>query len=294
MDLKKISNLIKTKRKELGITQEELSEKLFVTEKAISRWETGRGTPDISLLIPLARELKIDVSELLSGEVKRKNNIEKVIEYNNYKKIEKNNIYFKLTIFSYIISIFIFLIYLRIEYYPDIELNYFIRLLFTIISSSFIIFGNKIYSNYYVEKLDEKKKISNISKLIVFIYYVIMLINMTFFARYIIYTGINLIPFKSISETLHSSIYYIIINFFGNLLIFIPFEYFFIEFTNNKKLSTNLLFIIGLNIIIESIQYIFKVGVFDIDDIILNSLGMFIFYVLYTKKHLKCVVHPIW
>ena len=57
MDLNKISNFIKLKRKELGITQEELANKLFITEKAISRWETGRGTPDISLLIPLAKEL---------------------------------------------------------------------------------------------------------------------------------------------------------------------------------------------------------------------------------------------
>lgn len=41
MDLNKISNFIKTKRKELGLTQEELAEKLFITEKSISRWETG-------------------------------------------------------------------------------------------------------------------------------------------------------------------------------------------------------------------------------------------------------------
>ena len=68
MDLNKISNFIKTKRKKLGITQDELAEKLFVTEKAISRWETGRGTPDISLLLPLSKELNVEVSELLNGE----------------------------------------------------------------------------------------------------------------------------------------------------------------------------------------------------------------------------------
>ena len=79
MNLNKISSLIKKKRKSLGMTQTELANKLFVTEKAVSRWETGRGTPDISLLIPLSKELNIDVSELLNGE---ENNIEKVIEYN--------------------------------------------------------------------------------------------------------------------------------------------------------------------------------------------------------------------
>ena len=102
MDLNKISNFIKTKRKELGITQDELAEKLFVTEKAISRWETGRGTPDISLLLPLSKELNIDVSELLNGEEnkKSKNDIEQLIEYNEITKVNKYNFQFRLTIFS--------------------------------------------------------------------------------------------------------------------------------------------------------------------------------------------------
>lgn len=288
MDLKKISNLIKSKRKELGITQEELANKLFVTEKAVSRWETGRGTPDISLLIPLAKELQIDVSELLSGETKEKNNIESVIEYNNQIRKEKHNKYFMFTIVSYVISIMIFLFYLRFDYDPNIELNYFIRLTYTVISSIFIIIGNKIYSNYYVEKIEDKKKISTISKVIIFIYYVIMLINMSFLARYRTMTGVNLIPFKTINETLKSSsLYYLIINTLGNIFIFIPFEYFFIEFTKNKRMIINLIFIITACTSIEIIQYVFKVGVLDIDDIILSTLGMFIFYILYTKKHLK-------
>ena len=288
MNLNKISNLIKSKRKELGITQEELANKLFVTEKAVSRWETGRGTPDISLLIPLAKELQIDVSELLSGETKEKNNIESVIEYNNQIRKEKHNKYFIFTIVSYVISILIFLFYLRFDYDPNIELNYFIRLTYIVISSIFIIIGNKIYSNYYVEKIEDKKKISTISKVIIFIYYVIMLINMSFLARYRTMTGVNLIPFKTINETLKSSsLYYLIINTLGNIFIFIPFEYFFIEFTKNKRLIINLLFIIIACMSIEIIQYVFKVGVLDIDDIILSTLGMFTFYILYTKKHLN-------
>ena len=114
MDLNKISNFIKEKRKELGITQEELANKLFVTEKAISRWETGRGTPDISLLLPLSKELKVDVSELLNGEENKnsKNEVEQLIKY---KEITESNIYnfqFKLTIFFYVLSILSFLIYL--------------------------------------------------------------------------------------------------------------------------------------------------------------------------------------
>ena len=68
MDVEKISNLIKTKRKEKGLTQEELAHKKKKTKKAISRWETGRGTPDISLLVPLSEELGVSVSEILKGK----------------------------------------------------------------------------------------------------------------------------------------------------------------------------------------------------------------------------------
>ena len=186
MDLNKISNFIKAKRKELGITQDELAEKLFVTEKAISRWETGRGTPDISLLLPLSKELNIDVSELLNGEEnkKSKNDVEQLIEYSEITNANKYNFQFKLTIFFYILSILSFLLYLRFEYDPNIEVNYFIRLLIIVIASIFVIIGNKIYSNNYVEKIEDKKKILKLSHVIVFIYYVILLFNMVVFARY--------------------------------------------------------------------------------------------------------------
>ena len=202
MDLNKISNFIKIKRKELGITQDELAEKLFVTEKAISRWETGRGTPDISLLLPLSKELNIDVSELLNGEEnkKNKNEVEQLIEYNEITKANKYNFQFKLTIFFYILSILSFLFYLRFEYDPNIEVNYFIRLLIIVIASIFVIIGNKIYSNNYVEKLEDKKKVSKLSHIIVFIYYVILLFNMVVFARYNSIDSYNLIPFKSIVD----------------------------------------------------------------------------------------------
>ena len=129
MDLNKISNFIKAKRKELNLTQEELAEKLFVTEKAVSRWETGRGTPDISLLIPLSKALKVEIPEILNGEEnkKNKNDIEKLIEYNELTKKSKFNFKIKLIILLYVLSILFFLSYLRVEYNPNIELNYFIR-----------------------------------------------------------------------------------------------------------------------------------------------------------------------
>ena len=61
-------DVIRTLRENKRLTQEALAEKLFVSGKAVSKWETGRGYPDISLLEPLAKALDISVLELLSGE----------------------------------------------------------------------------------------------------------------------------------------------------------------------------------------------------------------------------------
>lgn len=60
--------VIKKLRENKKMTQEELAEKIYVTSKAVSKWETGRGFPDISLLEPLAKALGISVIELLSGD----------------------------------------------------------------------------------------------------------------------------------------------------------------------------------------------------------------------------------
>lgn len=60
--------VIRRLREKKKITQEELAEMIYVSSKAVSKWETGRGLPDISLLEPLAQALDISVIELLSGE----------------------------------------------------------------------------------------------------------------------------------------------------------------------------------------------------------------------------------
>ena len=59
---------IKQLREKRNLTQAELAEKIGVSSKTVSKWETGRGLPDISLLQPLAQALGISVIELLNGE----------------------------------------------------------------------------------------------------------------------------------------------------------------------------------------------------------------------------------
>ncbi len=82
MNQVKIGKFIAQCRKNKNMTQAELAEKLDITDRAISKWETGKGMPDSSIMLELCNELGISVNELLSGEV---------IEVNNYdKKAEEN------------------------------------------------------------------------------------------------------------------------------------------------------------------------------------------------------------
>ena len=74
MDQVKIGRFIAQKRKELGLTQRELADKLEIGDKAVSKWECGRGMPDNSIMVPLCNLLGINVNELLSGESLSENN----------------------------------------------------------------------------------------------------------------------------------------------------------------------------------------------------------------------------
>ena len=68
MDAKATGTLIAQRRKQLTLSQAELAERLHVTDKAVSRWETGRGMPGLDSLEPLSTELGLSISELLSGK----------------------------------------------------------------------------------------------------------------------------------------------------------------------------------------------------------------------------------
>ena len=69
MDQIKIGRFIAECRKKNNLTQMQLAEKLNITDRAISKWENGKGMPDSSIMLDLCNELKISVNELLSGEV---------------------------------------------------------------------------------------------------------------------------------------------------------------------------------------------------------------------------------
>lgn len=106
MDYEKIGKFIQEQRKKLGMTQQELADKLKVTNKAISRWETGLGCPDVSLLGELSEILNVGIGELLNGEYNEqlKDNDKFILEAVNYsKQATTKNIYRKLSNLIYII-----------------------------------------------------------------------------------------------------------------------------------------------------------------------------------------------
>lgn len=68
IDKVKFGAFVAQLRRERGLTQKELADKLFISNKAISKWETGVSLPDVGLLVPLAEVLGVTVTELLRGE----------------------------------------------------------------------------------------------------------------------------------------------------------------------------------------------------------------------------------
>lgn len=68
MDQIKTGKFIAQMRKEHGLTQTQLADKLLISNKTVSKWETGKGMPEVSLMLPLCEALGINVNELLTGE----------------------------------------------------------------------------------------------------------------------------------------------------------------------------------------------------------------------------------
>ena len=83
MDQVKIGKFISERRKKANLTQMQLAEKLNITDRAVSKWETGKAMPDTSIMLDLCDVLGISVNDLLCGEV---------ISMENYNKNLENNL----------------------------------------------------------------------------------------------------------------------------------------------------------------------------------------------------------
>lgn len=122
MNQEQIGNFIAQLRKEKKMTQIDLASKLGITDRAISKWENGRGMPDLSLLMPLCEILDVSINELLSGarldnknyQEKLEENIINAIDYSD-KKIKKTKKIFKITLSAIVIFIVAFIIMYGID-----------------------------------------------------------------------------------------------------------------------------------------------------------------------------------
>ncbi len=103
MNQEKIGKFIARCRKEKGLTQQELAEKLGVTDRSVSKWENGRCLPDLSLFNLLCQELGITINELLSGEKINKGHYQEKLEENIVRAIDYSTK--RVAKYSYIISL---------------------------------------------------------------------------------------------------------------------------------------------------------------------------------------------
>ena len=121
MDSIKFGKFIAELRKEKKMTQKELAEKLNLTDKAVSKWERGLSFPDITMLNPLAKNLGVDISELVNCERGNKEKVdveeavkEAIEKINKTKeKREKRNI--KIKRITIVVSIIVFILSLALQ-----------------------------------------------------------------------------------------------------------------------------------------------------------------------------------
>lgn len=107
LDQVRTGRFIQSLRKEQGLTQRKLAEKLSISDKTVSKWETGNGLPEVSLMLPLCGELGINVNELLSGERLSAADYQSKAEENMMallKEKEENRKKIKLSVFTGVTS----------------------------------------------------------------------------------------------------------------------------------------------------------------------------------------------
>lgn len=125
MDQIKIGRFIKQKRKEKGMTQSKLAEKLGVTDRAISKWENGNCMPDSGIIADLCKILNVTINDLFSGEIVDMKDNEKKLEENLLEitklKQDREKQLMNLEIFIGILVAMVFLICAFVASFVNIE-----------------------------------------------------------------------------------------------------------------------------------------------------------------------------
>ena len=162
MDQIKIGSFLKTLRKEKNLTQEQLAEQLGVSNRTISRWETGNNMPDISLLTEIAEFYDVSIPELINGERKSEEMQEEVKvvaeTMSDYAKAEKEQLVKSIRNMSLIglIALIIFMVFDRTGVY---DRNNLFRYIYGI--SEALIYVSVVMFPLYTTGLLSKVRIRN-------------------------------------------------------------------------------------------------------------------------------------
>ena len=165
MNQEKIGKFISKCRKNKNLTQQELAEKLGVSDRTVGNWENGRNMPDLSLFKTLCDELDISINDLMSGERIKKEQYQEKLEENIVNLTVGNKKIFnkKLKIFSSLLA-FLLIIFIAIVYiynFYELDVRYDGRLMKCSFNDNVLtykIIGNSVLNTKYVERMINGEK----------------------------------------------------------------------------------------------------------------------------------------
>lgn len=124
MNNKQTGIFISERRRELSLSQKQLAEKLNVTDKAVSKWETGRSAPDISLLMPLAEILGVTVAEILKGEKLKEEKLNEASNEIIVKTIKKSKVKIIWAVAAALVTVCVMLsVYPVFHFFTSVNVN---------------------------------------------------------------------------------------------------------------------------------------------------------------------------
>ena len=206
-------------------------------------------------------------------------------------------------IIFYLLGLAVLAFYMYLELAPRVGMDEIDRIILLLLLALFCYLGTILLSKFLKNNKSMKIYLYGI-----FIIYIITLIQLTLFDSDYGRSGLNifdwskenlevylennnLIPFKTISLYISRQDRVAIINLLGNLIAFAPMGIFLpLLFKKQNKLKKFILTNIAIILAIESLQFLSLSGHFDIDDLILCTLGMMLFYVIYNKTKEKFYV----
>lgn len=216
----------------------------------------------------------------------------------------------------YAISLLVLLLYAFAELYPRVRLNPAGRVLMLVLCCGFTYLGSRLLSRAYPDKVYRIMKCTFAGY---FVLYLGLLLNFTLFdpmfsrmgisqtifsdpyyLNYYLQNELNLLPFTTISDCIQSylnhtqSLSVVVLNLAGNFVAFMPMALFLPLLVKAcKKLLPFALVTAGAVIVVELLQFIFAVGICDIDDLILNVMGAIAAYAVLHIKFAKAFLQKL-